>query len=149
MFKEQNKITFSTLFTDFAGNLIYVCDDSAGGFLLPNICAITYIQGWYNKEQISSTNAKFLKYSGLIYLGSTGERICVCGDSAGGNLAIAIAMRASSMNIRLPEGIQTTYGCQLVRYTPSPSRMMALMDPLLPLGIISRCLAGKLKHIPI
>ena len=67
----------------------------------------------------------------------------MCGDSAGGNLAIAIAMRAVSMNIRLPEGIQTTYGCQLVRYTPSPSRMMALMDPLLPLGIISRCLAGK------
>ncbi|XP_067674831.1 hormone-sensitive lipase-like [Haliotis asinina] len=75
-------------------------------------------------------------------LGTTGERICVGGDSAGGNLMISTAMRAAEFGIRCPDGIMAAYTPVLVRYTPSPSRLLCLMDPLLPVGILSRCLAA-------
>nr|KAG5689324.1 hypothetical protein BaRGS_018867 [Batillaria attramentaria] len=75
-------------------------------------------------------------------LGSTGEVICLAGDSAGGNLMLSTAMRAASFNIRRPDGILGVYTPVLVRYTPSPARLLCLMDPLLPAGILSRCLAA-------
>ncbi|OWF53834.1 hormone-sensitive lipase-like [Mizuhopecten yessoensis] len=75
-------------------------------------------------------------------LGSTGEVICLAGDSAGGNLMISTAMRAASFGIRVPDGIVAAYTPVLVHYTPSPSRMLSLMDPLLPVGILVRCMAA-------
>ncbi|KAK6173809.1 hypothetical protein SNE40_017204 [Patella caerulea] len=75
-------------------------------------------------------------------LGSTGKTIILAGDSAGGNLIISTAMRAASFGIRRPDGIMAIYAAVLARYTPSPSRLLALMDPLLPIGILSRCLAA-------
>ncbi len=54
-----------------------------------------------------------------------------------------MALRAVAMGVRLPDGILSAYGCFLVRYTPSPARIMALMDPLLPLGLMASCLAGE------
>ena len=65
------------------------------------------------------------------------------GDSAGANLCVANTMRAASCGLRLPDGILSIYGSMLIRYTPSPSRMLALMDPLLPIGILSKCIAGR------
>ncbi len=84
----------------------------------------------------------------LIYFspGTTAERVCICGDSAGGNLSVALALRAIAMGIRVPDGILSAYGTFLVRYTPSPARIMALMDPLLPLGLMAQCLAGNILH---
>ena len=82
--------------------------------------------------------------------GSTGENVIVTGDSAGGNLAVTVALRAIAHKVRRPTGIMSTYGCMLVKYVPSPSRLLALMDPLLPLGILSQVLAGKLEaHSPV
>lgn len=75
-------------------------------------------------------------------VGSTAERVCIVGDSAGGTLAVAVAMRAASYGVRQPDGVLSVYGCMLVKYTPSPSRIMSLMDPLLPLGILPKCLGG-------
>ncbi|XP_077985551.1 hormone-sensitive lipase-like [Glandiceps talaboti] len=75
-------------------------------------------------------------------LGSSGKHICLVGDSAGGNLAIAVAMRAANYGIRVPDGIVTCYAPFQVRYSPSPSRILSLMDPLLPLGVLSCCLAS-------
>ena len=78
-------------------------------------------------------------------LGTTAEKICVCGDSAGGNLTVAMAFRAIAMGVRLPTGILSAYGTFLIRYTPSPARVMALMDPLLPLGMLASVLAGNIN----
>ncbi|XP_002733228.1 hormone-sensitive lipase-like [Saccoglossus kowalevskii] len=75
-------------------------------------------------------------------LGSSGKHICLVGDSAGGNLAVAVAMRAANYGIRIPDGIVTFYAPFQVRYSPSPSRILSLMDPLLPLGVLSCCLAS-------
>ena len=77
-----------------------------------------------------------------MFTGSTGEHICLVGDSAGGNLATAVAMRASSYGIRPPDGIVPIYTPFRVHYIPSPSRMMSLIDPLLPIGILIRCLSA-------
>ncbi len=86
------------------------------------------------------TVCNILRYSSP---GTTAERVCICGDSAGGNLSVALALRAIAMGIRVPDGILSAYGTFLVRYTPSPARIMALMDPLLPLGLMAQCLAGN------
>lgn len=88
----------------------------------------------------------FIKYAVSILhalIGWTGETLCLAGDSAGGNLMISTAMRAASFGIQIPDGIMAAYPVVLVRYTPSPARILALMDPLLPVGIMMRCLAGE------
>ena len=69
--------------------------------------------------------------------------MCIVGDSAGANIAVAVAMRAAAYGVRPPDGVLSVYGCMNVRYTPSPSRILALMDPLLPMGILAQCLGGK------
>ncbi|CAI9580407.1 unnamed protein product [Staurois parvus] len=75
-------------------------------------------------------------------LGSTGERICLAGDSAGGNLCITVALRAASVGVRLPDGIMVAYPATLLQATASPSRLLTLMDPLLPLSVLSKCLSA-------
>ena len=82
-------------------------------------------------------------YAIIILTGWTGERVCFAGDSAGGNLAVSAALRAVSYEIRIPDGILAAYTPFMVQYTPSPSRLMSMIDPLLPVGILTRCLAGK------
>lgn len=75
--------------------------------------------------------------------GWTGEKVCFVGDSAGGNLVVGAALKIACKNIKIPDGILAAYGAFLVQYTPSPSRLLCLMDPLLPMGILTRCLAGN------
>ncbi|XP_075696394.1 hormone-sensitive lipase isoform X2 [Rhinoderma darwinii] len=83
-------------------------------------------------------------------LGSTGERICLAGDSAGGNLCITVSLRAASVGIRLPDGIMVAYPATLLQATASPSRLLTLMDPLLPLSVLSKCLSAYAgtEHVP-
>jgi hormone-sensitive lipase len=73
-------------------------------------------------------------------LGSTAERVCIVGDSAGANLAVSVALKLAEMGLRQPDGIVSIYGCLLIKYLPSASRILSLMDPLLPLGVLSLCL---------
>ncbi|KAH3825889.1 hypothetical protein DPMN_127773 [Dreissena polymorpha] len=75
-------------------------------------------------------------------LGWTGERICFAGDSAGGNLVLTTALRAVSFQIRVPDGIMAAYPTTMVQYEPSPARLMSMIDPLLPVGILTRVLAA-------
>lgn len=75
--------------------------------------------------------------------GSTAERICIVGDSAGANMAVSVAMRLASCGLRQPDAVISIYGGLLVKYTPSPSRILSLMDPLLPLGVVALCLRGN------
>ncbi|XP_033099091.1 hormone-sensitive lipase-like [Anneissia japonica] len=76
------------------------------------------------------------------HLGSTGERVCIVGDSAGGNLAISVAMRAASYGIRVPDGIVAAYPPLNASFSPSPSRLLCFLDPLLPFGVLMRCLTS-------
>lgn len=73
-------------------------------------------------------------------LGSTAERVCLAGDSAGGNLCITVSMKAMSNGIRVPDGIMAAYPATLLTTDASPSRLLTLIDPLLPLGVLAKCL---------
>ncbi|KAM8767071.1 lipase, hormone-sensitive a isoform 1-T1 [Acanthopagrus schlegelii] len=73
-------------------------------------------------------------------LGSTAERVCLAGDSAGGNLCVTVSMKAISSGIRVPEGIMAAYPATLLTTDASPSRLLTLIDPLLPLGVLTKCL---------
>ncbi|XP_042166073.1 lipase, hormone-sensitive a isoform X2 [Oncorhynchus tshawytscha] len=73
-------------------------------------------------------------------LGSTAERVCLAGDSAGGNLCITVSMRAIACGVRVPDGIMAAYPATLLTIDASPSRLLTLIDPLLPLGVLSKCL---------
>ncbi|KAG8433862.1 hypothetical protein GDO86_012289 [Hymenochirus boettgeri] len=75
-------------------------------------------------------------------LGSTAERVCLAGDSAGGNLCITVCLRAASVGVRMPDGIMAAYPATLLQATASPSRLLTLMDPLLPLSVLSKCLSA-------
>lgn len=74
------------------------------------------------------------------FLGSTCERVILCGDSAGANLSLATLLKCIDMKIRKPDGIFLAYCPVLVAFDPSPSRLLCLMDPLIPFGFLMRCL---------
>jgi len=78
--------------------------------------------------------------------GTTADRVCLVGDSAGGTLAVATALRTVSYGVRRPDAVLSVYGCMLVKYAPSPSRLLSLMDPLLPLGVLPKCLSGMFRY---
>ncbi|XP_075995495.1 lipase, hormone-sensitive a [Genypterus blacodes] len=73
-------------------------------------------------------------------LGSTAERVCLAGDSAGGNLCITVSMKALTSGIRVADGIMAAYPATLLTTDASPSRLLTLIDPLLPLGVLTKCL---------
>ncbi|XP_067094667.1 hormone-sensitive lipase isoform X1 [Osmerus mordax] len=75
-------------------------------------------------------------------LGWTGERVCLAGDSAGGNLCLTTSMRVAAHGVRMPDGIMAAYPATLLTAYASPSRLLTLMDPLLPLSVLSRCLSA-------
>lgn len=64
------------------------------------------------------------------------------GDSAGANLALGTTLWASELRLRLPDGLFLAYVPLLVKFVPSPSRLLCLTDPLLPFGFMMRCLNG-------
>ncbi|KAG5842895.1 hypothetical protein ANANG_G00182610 [Anguilla anguilla] len=68
------------------------------------------------------------------------RRVCLAGDSAGGNLGITVAMRAMSQGVRLPDGIMAAYPATLLTTYASPSRLLTVIDPLLPLSVLYKCL---------
>ncbi|XP_054869721.1 hormone-sensitive lipase isoform X3 [Amphiprion ocellaris] len=81
-------------------------------------------------------------------LGWTGEKVCLAGDSAGGNLSITTSMRAAAFGVRMPDGIVAAYPATLLTAYASPSRLLTLMDPLLPLTVLSRCLSAYAGNEP-
>ncbi|CAF4618549.1 unnamed protein product [Rotaria sp. Silwood1] len=75
-------------------------------------------------------------------LGWTGKTLLFVGDSAGGNLVTVVTMKAIEVGLRKPDAIICFYTPFLLGYSMSPSRLMAIMDPLLNTGFLWRCLAA-------
>lgn len=67
------------------------------------------------------------------------------GDSAGANLLLATSLKCIEMGLPLPKGLFIAYVPTLVDFVPSPSRLLCMMDPLLPFGFLLRCLKGLLE----
>lgn len=73
----------------------------------------------------------------------------LAGDSAGANLNIGVAMKCIELGIRPPAGLFLAYVPVFVSIVPSPSRLLCLMDPLLPFGFMIRCMKGVCFHVCI
>ncbi|VDN33841.1 unnamed protein product, partial [Cylicostephanus goldi] len=76
-------------------------------------------------------------------VGWTGEKMCMVGDSAGGNLIMSVNLRLIELDVKKkPDGIVPVYTPFLFQYLPSPSRVLSVMDPLLHMGVVLRCVAA-------
>ena len=75
-------------------------------------------------------------------LGWTGERIICVGDSAGGLMVTNIVQQAIVNKIRIPDALVAIYTPFLCTYSISPSRLLAILDPILNLGMLFRCLSA-------
>lgn len=73
-------------------------------------------------------------------LGSTAERVVVVGDSAGANLNLALTLKCIDHRIRRPDGVFIIYCPVKMSFSPSPARLLCMMDALLPFGFLMRCL---------
>lgn len=49
-------------------------------------------------------------------------------------------MKALSSGVRVPDGIMAAYPATLLTTDASPSRLLTLIDPFLPLGVLTKCL---------
>ena len=66
-------------------------------------------------------------------MGITPTKIILAGDSAGGNLAMALTIMCLERNFRLPDGLLLAYpALNLDLNSFTPSMMIAIDDPLLP-----------------
>lgn len=63
-------------------------------------------------------------------LGSTGENIVFCGDSAGANLNTACIVKCIEMGIPTVKGIFNAYSPFLVNFAQTPARYLVVQDPL-------------------
>ena len=77
----------------------------------------------------------------LFTSGTTGERIVLVGDSAGGNFAFGVSMKLKELGIRMPDSIVSIYPNVNASTSATPSRISALWDPILPLGVMLACQA--------
>jgi len=53
---------------------------------------------------------------------------------------LAATLKCLQLNIRKPDGIFIAYAPVLMDLVVSPSRLLCLMDPILPYGFMMRCL---------
>mmetsp|Transcript_5986 Transcript_5986/g.18020 ORF Transcript_5986/g.18020 Transcript_5986/m.18020 type:complete len:815 (+) Transcript_5986:145-2589(+) len=77
-------------------------------------------------------------------IGTMADKVVFCGDSAGGNIATAVAMRCQELGLRLPDGIVLAYPALNLNMQWSPSRLLALFDPMLPYTLLRLCLRAYL-----
>lgn len=73
-------------------------------------------------------------------IGSSADRVVLCGDSAGGNLAVAVALKAIELGLRRPDGVFLAYPALYLNVAWSPSRVLSFFDPLLPCSVLDLCL---------
>ncbi|CAN8073515.1 unnamed protein product [Agarophyton chilense] len=73
-------------------------------------------------------------------LGTLAERVVFVGDSAGGNLAVAVALLILELGIRPPDAVCVAYPALHITSAWSPSRLLSFFDPMLPLSVLELCL---------
>lgn len=97
-------------------------------------------------EEVTYVYCWILQNYGL--LGTTGERIVGAGDSAGANLILGTSLKCIELGIPPPAGLFIAYAPLYLCLTISPSRLLAMMDPLLPYGFMIRLLKAYICPDP-
>jgi acetyl esterase/lipase len=75
-------------------------------------------------------------------LGIKPRKIVLAGDSAGGNLAVAVALKAVEAGIRIPDGVVAAYPALDCTKSATPSRLVFGNDILVPWYFLEVCLDG-------
>ena len=74
-------------------------------------------------------------------LGLKTDKIFISGDSAGGNLTLAVTNMAIKKGIRHPDFVMPTYpALRISMKNFSPSMFLSFDDPVLPSGFLKMCL---------
>lgn len=79
-------------------------------------------------------------------LGFRPRKIILSGDSAGGNLAVAVALKAADTGIRKPDGLVVAYPALNCTKGATPSRVVFGNDVLVPYYFLEVCLDGYVDH---
>lgn len=66
-------------------------------------------------------------------------KIIINGDSAGGNLALALSLKLIQTGNELPDGLVISYPATYLAESPSSSRILSLIDPILNYGLLKLC----------
>ncbi len=76
----------------------------------------------------------------LTETGSTGKKVIVCGDSAGGNLSAGLVAQCVQLSLPKPDHLALFYPSLLCQMYPSPSRILSFLDPIVSFPCLLRCL---------
>ena len=77
------------------------------------------------------------------YFGFEAKKVILTGDSAGGNLVLAITVMAIQRGFRVPSGIIPQYPCTVTTVCEFwPSLLFSLDDPLLSQNFLANCVIG-------
>eukprot|EP01080_Neovahlkampfia_damariscottae_P009360 gene9360-1571_t len=87
----------------------------------------------------------FLKV-GHIFLKTKIKNIIVSGDSAGGNLSLALTLRCIVEGVKPPDAIAISYPATYLTTSPSPGRLCSLIDPMVNFSFLKMCSESYLKH---
>ena len=77
-------------------------------------------------------------------LGTKGKRIVAFGDSAGCCLILSMCIQLQRLGVRLPDVIHFVYPYACATFAPSPSRLLAHADPIVPIPLLLRCCFGNI-----
>jgi len=72
--------------------------------------------------------------------GTTGKRVIVAGDSAGANMLAGLIINCGKYNLPRPDRFFCAYPSFLCGMYPSPSRLLALFDPIVLFPCLLRCI---------
>lgn len=73
------------------------------------------------------------------YLGVELNKIFITGDSAGGNFSCALTYRCIEDEYRKPDGVILTYPATNISKSPSTSRIISYIDPLVNINFLKLC----------
>jgi acetyl esterase/lipase len=83
----------------------------------------------------------------MCVLGFEPTQVLLAGDSAGGNLALCVALKAVMEGVRVPDGLFLLYPALFCYPTPTPSRLLFGNDPVIPRVMLAACLEAYLPHL--
>ncbi|KAL0478873.1 hypothetical protein AKO1_000407 [Acrasis kona] len=75
-------------------------------------------------------------------LGAPLGKVILAGDSAGGNLSLALVLKCMKEKTKLPHALALSYPCTYVYAAPSPARVNSFVDPLVNFSFLSMCAAN-------
>lgn len=67
------------------------------------------------------------------------------GDSSGGNFSLTASMKLKELGIRLPDAMLIVYPSTNLSTAACPSRIISMVDPILPLGVMLACQQVRLS----